>query len=50
MNNLAGFALFVAIINEMQTPCDLPIVWWESGQEKTDTFTASRRVTTPARS
>lgn len=36
MNYLAGFALFVACINEMQTPCDLPIVWWESGQEKTD--------------
>lgn len=36
MNYLAGFALFVACINEMQTPCDLPAVWWESGQEKTD--------------
>lgn len=36
MNYLAGFALFVACINEMQAPCDLPVRWWEFGQEKTD--------------
>lgn len=36
MNYLTGFALFVACINEMQTPRDLPVVWWEPGQEKTD--------------